>query len=95
MSSKADAVNAITNLIYGYAEALDRGDLAAVAAYFEHCLVHVNGLPNKAQGGAEVLEFFRAGRQGGAPLEKLTASVRQWLADRDLLKSVRVTVVAR
>jgi len=44
---------------------------------------------------SEVLEFFKAGRHGGAPLEKLTATVRQWLADRDLLKSVRVIVVAR
>lgn len=44
---------------------------------------------------SEVLDFFKAGRHGGAPLEKLTATVRQWLADKDLLKSVRVTVVAR
>lgn len=44
---------------------------------------------------SEVLDFFKAGRHGGAPLEKLTATVRQWLADRDLLRSVRVTVVAR
>jgi hypothetical protein len=43
----------------------------------------------------EVLDFFKAGRHGGAPLEKLTATVRQWLADRELLKNVRVTVVAR
>lgn len=43
----------------------------------------------------EVLEFFKAGRHGGAPLGKLTETVRQWLAERDLLKNVRVTVVAR
>ena len=44
----------------------------------------------------EVLEFFKAGRHGGgAPLEKLTPSVRQWLSDRDLLKYVRVRVVVR
>lgn len=43
----------------------------------------------------EVLEFFRAGRHGGAPLDRLTDTVRQWLADRDLIKYVRVTVVAR
>lgn len=43
----------------------------------------------------EVLEFFKAGRHGGAPLEKLTPTVRQWLSDRDLLRNVRVTVVAR
>jgi hypothetical protein len=59
MSTRADAVNDITNLIYGYAEALDRGDLRAVGAYFEHSLVHVDGLPNRAQGSAEVLEFFK------------------------------------
>jgi hypothetical protein len=45
---------------------------------------------------SEVLEFFKAGRQGGgAPLEKLTTNVRQWLSDRDLLKHVRVQVVVR
>ena len=44
----------------------------------------------------EVLEFFKAGRHGGgAPLERLTPSVRQWLSDRDLLKYVRVQVVVR
>src|SRR5262245_57643872 len=59
MTSKADAVHEITNLLYGYAEALDRGDLKAVAAYFEHCTIHVDGLPNRAHGSAEVLEFFK------------------------------------
>lgn len=44
----------------------------------------------------EVLEFFRAGRQGqGAPLEKFTDGVRQWLGQRGLLKNVRVTVIAK
>jgi hypothetical protein len=44
----------------------------------------------------EVLDFFKAARQqGGAPLEKLTETVRLWLEQRDQLKSVRVTVVAR
>jgi hypothetical protein len=59
MSSKADAALEISNLIYGYAEALDRGDLRSVGAFFEHCLVHVDGLPNRARGSAEVLEFFK------------------------------------
>jgi hypothetical protein len=59
MTSRADAVHEITNLLYGYAEALDRGDLEAVAAYFEHCTIHVDGLPNRAHGSAEVLEFFK------------------------------------
>ncbi|HMI82568.1 MAG TPA: hypothetical protein VK550_00675 [Polyangiaceae bacterium] len=44
----------------------------------------------------EVLDFFRAARQqGGAPFEKLTETVRAWLQERDQLKNVRVTVVAR
>ena len=44
----------------------------------------------------EVLAFFKAGRHSlGAPLERLTPSVRQWLSDRDLLKHVRVQVVVR
>ncbi len=42
----------------------------------------------------EVLEFFKAGRRGGgAPIERLTPSVRQWLSDRDLFKYLRVQVV--
>ena len=42
----------------------------------------------------EVLEFFRAARrQGGAPLDKLTDEVRQWLSQRDQLKNVRVSVI--
>jgi ketosteroid isomerase-like protein len=59
MSSKADAVHEISNLIYGYAEALDRGDMPGVAAFFEHCTITVEGLPNRARGAAEVLEFFK------------------------------------
>ena len=59
MSSNADAVHQITNLVYGYAEALDRGDLEAVAAFFEFCTIRVDGLPNTAHGSAEVREFFK------------------------------------
>jgi hypothetical protein len=40
----------------------------------------------------EVLEFFKAIRQGGAPLEKLTDSVRKWLAVRNQLKDLRITL---
>jgi len=44
----------------------------------------------------EVLDFFRAARQqDGAPLEKLTDTVRAWLQQRDQLKNVRVRVVPR
>lgn len=41
----------------------------------------------------EVLDFFKAAKQGGAPLEKFTEAVRQWLEARGQLKSVRLTVV--
>lgn len=44
----------------------------------------------------DVLEFFKAGRQGqGAPLERFTDGVQLWLKERGLLKNVRVTVVAK
>lgn len=43
----------------------------------------------------EVLDFFKSARHGGAPLEKLTDTVRQWLANRDQLKNIRVTIVER
>ena len=43
----------------------------------------------------EVLEFFRATRQGGAPLEKFTSAVREWLEQRGQLKNVRVTMIQR
>lgn len=43
----------------------------------------------------EVLDFFKSARHGGAPLEKLTDTVREWLGERDLLKNIRVTIVAR
>ncbi|MEQ1886560.1 MAG: hypothetical protein ABL967_15960 [Bryobacteraceae bacterium] len=38
----------------------------------------------------EVLEFFKAERQGGAPLEKLTDTVRDWLAAQGQLKDLRI-----
>ncbi len=40
----------------------------------------------------EVLEFFKAERQGGAPLDKFTSPVREWLAEKDQLKNVRVVI---
>jgi hypothetical protein len=42
----------------------------------------------------EVLDFFKAARQG-APLEKLTDTVKQWLTERDQLRNIRVIVVDR
>jgi hypothetical protein len=51
---------------------------------------------NPAEFPKEVLDFFKAARQqGGAPFEKLTETVRAWLQERDQLRNVRVTVVAR
>jgi hypothetical protein len=42
---------------------------------------------------ASVIVFFKAARRGGgAALELFTKEVRDWLAERDLLKKVRVTV---
>jgi hypothetical protein len=43
----------------------------------------------------EVLEFFRAVRQGGAPLDKLTDGVREWLTARGQLKDLRITIGPR
>jgi Asp-tRNA(Asn)/Glu-tRNA(Gln) amidotransferase C subunit len=43
----------------------------------------------------EVLEFFRATRQGGATLEKFTSVVSEWLEQRGQLKNVRVTMIQR
>lgn len=43
----------------------------------------------------EVLDFFRAARSGGASLDKFTVAVQAWLAARDQLKNVRVSVVAK
>jgi hypothetical protein len=40
----------------------------------------------------EVLDFFKAARHGGAPLDKFTNTVREWLSKRDQLKNVRVIV---
>jgi hypothetical protein len=41
----------------------------------------------------EVRDFFVAMRRDAATLDKLTETVRQWLADRDLLKHLRLRVV--
>jgi hypothetical protein len=40
----------------------------------------------------EVLDFFKAARHGGAPLDKFTPTVREWLSQRDQLKNVRVSI---
>ena len=44
----------------------------------------------------EVREFFAAmKRGGGAPLDKFTEVVQEWLKERDQLKNVRITLVTR
>jgi DNA repair ATPase RecN len=53
-------------------------------------------LLNPTEFPKEVLDFFRAVRQQeGAPLERLTETVRTWLQERDQLKNIRVRVLAR
>ena len=41
----------------------------------------------------EVLEFFKAARRGGIPLEKFTSTLQEWLSQRGQLKNVRVTIL--
>jgi hypothetical protein len=43
---------------------------------------------------ADVLKFFKAVRHAGARLEDLTPVVHDWLAQQNLLKHVRVTIVS-
>jgi chromosome segregation ATPase len=40
----------------------------------------------------EVLEFFKAARRGGAPLDKFSASVQAWLSQQGLLTSIRIVI---
>lgn len=60
MTNHSDARNEIRGLMFAYTDALDRGDLDAVAALFEHCTVSVDGLTNTAYGAKQVREFFSA-----------------------------------
>ena len=47
---------------------------------------------NPAEFPKDVLEFFKAARRGGAPLEKFTASVQTWLSQQGLLTSIRIVI---
>jgi len=47
---------------------------------------------NPSEFPKEVLEFFKAARRGGAPLERFTPGVQEWLSQRHMLNSVRVVV---
>ncbi|MCE2390559.1 MAG: nuclear transport factor 2 family protein [Proteobacteria bacterium] len=58
MVDKAEARHAISALIYGYADALDTGDLDGVAGYFEHCVIRVHDTGDTFEGTAGVREMF-------------------------------------
>jgi hypothetical protein len=42
----------------------------------------------------DVLKFFKGARHGGARLDDFTPAVREWLAEQNLLKHVRVSIVS-
>ena len=82
MSSAADA---ITQLIYLYAERLDAGDFEGVAQLFEHATFRSNSRPEVRSGSAEVLAVYRntvATFENGTPCTKhVTTNVIVDLAD--------------
>ena len=49
---------AITNLLYTYAERLDAGDLAGVAALFANATFRTDGMPQVVRGSAELLDVY-------------------------------------
>jgi 3-phenylpropionate/cinnamic acid dioxygenase small subunit len=56
----ANDQEAIAALIYTYAERLDGGDLAGVAALFAHATLRSNLRPEVRRGSHEALETFRS-----------------------------------
>ena len=58
MVDKAESRHAISKLIYGYADALDTGDLDGVAGYFEHCVIRIQDTGDTFVGAAGVREMF-------------------------------------
>jgi hypothetical protein len=42
----------------------------------------------------DVFKFFKGARHGGARLDDFTPAVREWLAEQNLLKHVRVSIVS-
>jgi len=54
---RAEARDAISKLIYGYAEALDEGDLERVARYFAHAVIRSDG--GEFRGIDEVRAMYR------------------------------------
>ncbi|MFM7737695.1 MAG: nuclear transport factor 2 family protein [Alphaproteobacteria bacterium] len=53
-------VEAITRLVFEYAERLDAGDLPGVADLFEHAVWRSDRRPDARVGRAEILEMMRA-----------------------------------
>jgi 3-phenylpropionate/cinnamic acid dioxygenase small subunit len=54
---RAEARDAISKLIYGYAEALDGGDLARVARFFSHARIRSDG--GEFSGAEQALAMYR------------------------------------
>ena len=59
MVDKAEARDAISKLIYGYAKALDGGDLPAVGAFFEHATIRSDA-EQDVVGARAAEEMFRS-----------------------------------
>lgn len=60
MIDAAEARNEIRRLMFAYTDALDGGDLDAVASIFAHAKVRVDGANGGAIGAVQVREFFSA-----------------------------------
>ena len=56
-AERAEARDAISKLVYGYAEALDGGDLARVAALFAHGVIRSDG--GEFRGAEETRAMYR------------------------------------
>ncbi len=54
-----EARDAITALLFSYAERLDAGDLEGVAQLFAHATLRTDGFEGERRGRAEVLELYR------------------------------------
>ncbi|HJQ12903.1 MAG TPA: hypothetical protein VJ840_17870 [Gemmatimonadaceae bacterium] len=80
-------------------EILNGNEPLSSADALQHFLQHLGTL--KAASDAldpnefpeDVLTFFKGARRGGARLDDFTPPVREWLAEQNLLKHVRVTIV--
>ena len=106
MVDKSEARDAISKLVYGYAEALDGGDLERVAAFFEHAVIRSADGENR--GRDAVREMYRRwtalydargrrsdwGRPGATPHTRhLTSNLMIDVADDGKSASARSSVV--